>query len=414
MKNMSVEQIKVGIVSDDEVDEVGEVGKLLVHDAQIYFEYDYFFVDCGLEISPLMCPLSLDIRTYSKSVFESLPGVFNDSLPDGWGRLLFDRQARMNGILPSELTPLDRLAYVGHTGMGILVYDPEHNKNSIKGELDLDQLATQAAQVLEGTADEALQDLLTLNRSAAGARPKAMISVDDSRRIIYDAYPLRNGFEPWLVKFPGTGDGLDAGAIEYVYALMAVDAGLEMTKTHLFPAQRGAGYFATQRFDREMHRRIHCQSVCGLLHSDFRTCSLDYEDLLALTMTLTHDIREVEKMFRLAVFNVLAHNQDDHSKNFSFLMDTNGEWRLSPAYDLTFSSGPNGEQSTTVIGEGKNPSLNHLVKLGLEEKLPQSTIDATIEQTRTALGHWRSLATEYGVSKANIALIEKRINSIAE
>ena len=411
MKRALVNQIEIGITSGNEV---VEVGKLLVHNAQIYFEYDYFYLKVGLEISPLKCPLNPNIQAFSKSVFGGLPGVFNDSIPDGWGRLLLDRQARLDGLLPSEMTPLDQLAYVGHTGMGALVYEPEHNRGSIKDELDLNQLAAQTAQVLEGNADEALQDLLTLNRSAAGTRPKAMISVDDSKRTIYDTYPLRSGFEPWLVKFPGTGDGLDAGAIEYVYALMAVDAGLEMTKTHLFPAQRGAGYFATQRFDREMHWRVHCQSVCGLLHSNFRTPALDYKDLLALTMILTSDIREVEKMFRLAVFNVLAHNQDDHSRNFSFLMDTNGEWRLSPAYDLTFSSGPNGEQSTTVMGEGKNPSLNHLIKLGLEEKLPRSTIDETIEQTRTALGRWRSLAAEHGVSKANIALIEKRINSITK
>ena len=411
MKDMSVEQINIGIIL---ADEVWAVGRLVLHDAQIHFEYDSTFLDRSLEISPLKCPLHPGIQTFDRSMFEGLPGVFNDSLSDGWGRLLLDRQARMDGILPSELTPLDRLAYVGHTGMGALVYEPEHNRDPIEDELDLNQLATQTAQVLEGTADEVLQELLILNGSSAGARPKAMISVDDSKRIIYDAYPLRDGFEPWLVKFPSTSDGLDAGAIEYVYALMAADAGLEMTKTHLFLAQRGAGYFATQRFDRERHRRFHCHSVCGLLHSDFRTPALDYEDLLALTMILTHDIREVEKMFRLAVFNVLAHNQDDHSKNFSFLMDTNGEWRLSPAYDLIFSSGPNGEQSTTVMGEGKNPSLSHLIKLGLEEKLPQSMIDATIEQTRTALGRWRSLATEYGVSKANIALIEKRINSITK
>ena len=411
MKDVPVNQIKISIGL---VDEVLVVGRLLLHDAQIHFEYDSTFLDRGLEISPLKCPSHPGIQTFDRSVFEGLPGVFNDSLSDGWGRLLLDRQARMDGMLPNELTPLDRLAYVGHTGMGALLYEPEHHRNSIKGELDLNQLATQTAQVLEGTADEVLQELLILNGSSAGARPKAMIKVDDSKRIIYDGHPLRSGFEPWLVKFPGTGDGLDAGAIEYVYALMAVDAGLEMTKTHLFSAQRGAGYFATQRFDREMHWRVHCHSVCGLLHSDFRTPSLDYEDLLALTMILTHDIREVEKMFRLAVFNVLAHNRDDHSKNFSFLMDANGEWRLSPAYDLTFSSGLNGEQSTTVMGEGKNPSLSHLIKLGLEEKLPQSTIDETIEQTQNALGRWRSLATEYGVSKANIALIEKRISSIAE
>lgn len=182
-----------------------------------------------------------------------------------------------------------------------------------------------------------------------------MIGVDQKRQtLIYGTPDLSDEFEPWLVKFPNVKDGLDAGAIEYIYALMAVRAGIDMMEVHLFPAQKGGGYFATKRFDRKGKKRLHIHSACGLLHSDFRTPSLDYEDLMALTMILTRDVREVEKMFRWAVFNVLAYNRDDHGKNFSFLMDVSGQWRLSPAYDLTFSSGPQGEQSTTVMGEGKH------------------------------------------------------------
>jgi len=203
------------------------------------------------------------------------------------------------------------------------------------------------------------------------ARPKALIGVDTTRKnIIHGAHELQASFEPWLVKTPNATDGLDAGTFEYVYALIAIDSGLAMTSVHLFPAQRGAGFYATKRFDRTMAgdrgHRLRAHSVCGLLHSDFRTPSLDYEDLIALTSSLTRDVREVEKMFRLAVFNVLVHNRDDHSMNFTFLMNESGEWTLSPAYDLTFSSGPRGEQSTMLMGESKNPSMDHLVQLGLE------------------------------------------------
>ena len=406
MSDGSINQIRVGIIFDEAI---LPVGRLALRDARIYFEYESSFLDSGLEISPLKCPLRSGVQTFDSFLFDGLPGVFNDSLPDGWGRLLLDRQARVQGILPNELSPLDRLAYVGHTGMGALVYEPDNTDNATRRPLDLNQLANHVAQVLEGSADEVLQELLMLNSASGGARPKVMVSIDDNKHTVYGAYPLRDGFEPWLVKFAGINDGLDAGAIEYVYALMAMDAGVEIAEVHLFPAQKGAGYFATKRFDRQAHKRLHCHSACGLLHSDFRTPSLDYEELLALTMILTHDIRETEKMFRLAVFNVLSHNRDDHAKNFSFLMDANGEWRLSPAYDLTFATGPHGEQSTTVMGEGKQPSLSHLIKLGLEAKLSRPTIDTIIEQTLATLSRWRSLATEYGVGNANITLIEKRI-----
>lgn len=151
-------------------------------------------------------------------------------------------------------------------------------------------------------------------------------------------------------------------------------------------------------------------TACGLLHSDFRTPSLDYEDLTALTSRLTRDVREVEKMYQLAVFNVLAHNRDDHAKNFSFLMDEQGQWKLSPAYDLTFSSGPRGEQSTMVMGEGRNPKAEHLIKLGEDAKINKDRIHEIIEQTQANLAKWPVLAKRYGVSAANIKLVGKKLS----
>ncbi len=390
------------------------VGRLAIREGQVYFAYSGSFIERGLEISPLRLPLQPGVRTFDRFLFEGLPGVFNDSLPDGWGRLLFDRAVRFQSILPEQLSPLDRLAHVGNAGMGALCYEPDYAADKSNAKLDLDVLASHAQAVLNGEAGEVLQELLALNGSSAGARPKAMIGVDTTRQnIIHSTRGLPEGYEHWLAKFPNTQDGEDAGAIEYVYAQMACEAGVTVTPSHLFPAQRGAGYFATRRFDRDGSRRLHSHTASGLLHSDFRAPSLDYEDLLALTEILTRDVREIEKMFHLAVFNVLAHNRDDHAKNFTFLMDESGEWKLSPAYDLTFSSGPRGEQSTMVMGEGESPGKGHLIKLGRAAKLKPQRIIQLIEKTEHALNSWERLAKRYGVSKTNISLIGKRIAHIS-
>jgi serine/threonine-protein kinase HipA len=404
MKNqLAVAEIKVGLNTGGELK---PLGRLAAHERKIYFEYNSAFISTGLEISPFHLPLKSGVSSFDPNLFEGLPGVFNDSLPDGWGRLLFDRYARSCGILPSEITPLTRLAHIGHHGMGALVYEPDHSTHDTDSVIVLDRLAEQAQEVLNGSADDVLQELLNLNGSSAGARPKALIGLDLARQsIIHGARELPVAYEPWMVKFSNFQDGADAGAIEYVYALMAFDAGLIVPDVHLFPAQKGAGYFAIKRFDRNGEQRLHMHSASGLLHSDFRVPSLDYEDLIALTGRLTRDVREVEKMYRLAVFNVLAHNRDDHAKNFSFLMNSEGQWHLSPAYDLTFSSGPRGEQSTMVMGEGRKPGVEHLVKLGESAKIAKARIREIIDQTHAALSHWPVLAGQYGVSQVNRQLI---------
>jgi serine/threonine-protein kinase HipA len=409
MKNhQPIKEIKVGL-------NFGEstipVGRLAINNRQIYFQYHDSFLEQNLNISPFHLPLKSGVFSFDYNLFEGLCGVFNDSLPDGWGRLLFDRFSRSRGILPAEITPLDRLAYVGFNGLGALVYEPDYSTEESSDKINLDKLAQKAREVLDGASDDVLQELLALNGSSAGARPKALIGLnDDWKNIIHGVHDLPKGYEPWIVKFSNAQDSADAGAIEYVYALMAKKAGIAMPDVHLFSAKKGAGYFAVKRFDRSVKKRFHMHTACGLLHSDFRIPSLDYEDLIALTTALTRDAREIEKLYQLAVFNVLAHNRDDHSKNFSFLMDQKGEWKLSPAYDLTFSSGPRGEQSTMVMGEGRNPSVEHLVKLGREAKLSKTRIAEIIDQTQTALASFKKLAKKYGVSANNILLIGDKIN----
>ncbi|SKB60990.1 serine/threonine-protein kinase HipA [Soonwooa buanensis] len=404
----SIKELKVGLNFGSEIQ---PVGRLAIRDGIIYFEYDNAFLETNLEISPLKFPLQRGVIELPRTPFEGLAGVFNDSLPDGWGRLLFDRMLRAEGILPNEVTALDRLAYVGLNGMGALVYEPDESPKHYDEKINLDVLASQTEQVLEGESGEVINELLALNGSSAGARPKAMIGLDSQRKnISHGTGDLKDGFEHWIVKFPNTQDGNDSGAIEYIYSIMAENAGLEMPATHLFPSQKGSGYFAVKRFDRDKNKRFHMHTVSGLIHSNYRFPSHDYEDLLALTSAITKDIREVEKMFRLAVFNVMAHNRDDHAKNFSFLMNEFGEWNLSPGYDLTFSNGPGGEQSTMVMGEGRNISRKHLVKLGLEAKLSKAFIVEVIRQTSLALENWKNLAKEYDVNKENIEMIEKRIS----
>lgn len=404
---MSVNEIKVCL---DFGASILPVGRLAIRERIIYFEYDSAFLERGLDLSPLHLPLRSGVQRSEPVLFEGLHGLFNDSLPDGWGRLLFDRAMRAQGTLPDSLSPLDRLAHIGMRGMGALTYEPDYTQANFSQPIDLDALAQNAQDVLQGSASDVLEELLALNGSSAGARPKALIGLNpDTHEIMHGGEALQTGFEPWLVKFANAQDGADAGAIEYVYALMAEKAGVDMMPSKLLPAKTGAGYFVTKRFDRVENARIHTHTACGILHSDFRTPSLDYQDLLTLTLHLTRDMREVETMYRLAVFNVLAHNRDDHSKNFTYLMNDKSEWRVSPAYDLTFSSGPSGEQSTMVMGEGRIPTIQHLKALGADAKIDKAKAAQIIEQTRTALCEWESLAVQYGVSALNTRLIKDHI-----
>jgi serine/threonine-protein kinase HipA len=380
------------IVSYRRRTEVIPVGKLAYNGRVIYFEYAPSFLESSLEISPFKLPLKAGLFACEDRVFEGLFGVFNDSLPDGWGRLLLDRKLMQAGINPRTLTPLDRLQYVGTVGMGALCYEPElSNSTSGPNLLDLDAIASECRQVLEFDENRFVDELLQMNGSSGGARPKVLLRLkqDDDRK---------EKETDWMVKFPSSFDPKDIGPIEYAYHLMAVDAGLDVPKARLFKAKKGGGYFGVKRFDRVDDQFIHMHTASGLLHADYRIPSLDYETLLKSTRLLTKDAREVEKQFRNAAFNVFAHNRDDHAKNFSFLMDERGAWRVSPAYDLTFSSGPAGEHSTVVMGEGKNPTTQHLLKLAEVASIKKQDALTILEQVKDAVSRWPNHAKTAGVS----------------
>lgn len=384
-----------------------EVGRLALIQRKIYFEYASSFVSTGIQISPHKLPLRAGAVALSEPVFDGLFGVFNDSLPDGWGRLLIDREVRSHGIAPELLGPLDRLSYVGRFGMGALTYQPSREDGPASTDrLDLDRIAEEAIQVIQGDVEDVFSELLRLAGSSAGARPKIMVGVaPDRRHVIHGQQILPPEYEHWMIKFVASIDRKDSGLVEYAYSLMAQAAGLEMMPTHLFAASRGVGYFGVQRFDRIHNKRPHLHSLAGLLHTDHRVPAIDYDLVLKATQFLTKSAIELKKAYRLCCFNVLAHNRDDHAKNFSFLMDEEGRWRFSPVYDLTFSQGPGGEHCTTVLGEGKSPGRSHLISLAAKFGISKADASSIVDEVGAAVAQWPSFADQAGLKKKSTSAI---------
>lgn len=324
----------------------------------VAFEYDSDWLSNGFSISPFSLPLIKKVFIPKYDPFGGLFGVFNDSLPDGWGRLLVDRLFLKNKINPAEIDNLNRLAVVQESGMGALTYKPEHRFEAENSIADYDILAQECSKILESQNSDNLDELFQLGGSSGGARPKILISIDN---------------EDWIIKFPSSSDSKNIGEKEYQYSLCAKDCGINMTETRLFPSKICSGYFGIKRFDRKNGKKVHMISASGLLETSHRLPNLDYNTLMKLTLELTRNYQDIEQLFKLMCFNVFAHNRDDHSKNFSFLYDdTKKEWHLSPAYDLTYSYSFNGEHATTINGEGKNPTLDDILavakNIGLKEK----------------------------------------------
>ena len=384
-----------------------KLGTLATKDNKIYFEYDKEFLKSGIEISPYKLPLKSGVFRCDDNTFEGLWGVFADSLPDGWGRLLMDREFLKRGVKLQDVSPLDRLALVGKDGMGALEYEPASEFKSIIDDIILDDLAKGSKEILKGSSEYMIDELFALGGSSAGARPKVLVQVSsDFKTIIDSKKALQDGFSHYIIKFASRYDSEDVALIEYVYNQMAIEAGLDVPKFHLFKGKKGY-YFGAKRFDRVGNKKVHMHSVAGLVHSDFRYPVLDYSDLLKLTLHLTKSFKEQEKMFRLACFNMFANNRDDHAKNFSFLLNSKNEWILSPTYDLTYSFGPGGEHSTLYLGEGKNPSVKHLEALAKQSGI--KNYKTIIAEVKEAVIKWQTLAKEVGVSGVKTKEIQKSI-----
>ena len=404
---VGIKKLEVSISIDGKEVELGE----LVQDKKkIYFKYASNFIASGLEISPFKMKLSKAILSAETTPFNGLFGVFNDSLPDGWGQLLLDRTLISRGTLLNQITPLDRLAYVGSKGMGALIYKPAIvSEYEYVNDIALDTIANNMNQVIAGASNEVLEELFNLGGSSGGARPKIFVGYHPiTGDLIHGAETLPEGYEHWIIKFPAAIDPIDIANIEYAYYKMALDAGIEMNPCKLFNGKSGKQYFGTKRFDRENGKRLHVHSASGLLHDNFRFSSLDYGHLMDAAFRLEKHTKAYEKILRLATFNVYAHNRDDHSKNVSFIMDTIGNWKFAPAYDLTFSHTSHGMHSTMVAGESSNPGKKQLQELA--DEFSVKNFNVLLENVQNVIFDWTKYASTYGVLSETTQLIQKVIN----
>ncbi|MDR2610077.1 MAG: type II toxin-antitoxin system HipA family toxin [Clostridiales Family XIII bacterium] len=304
------------------------------------FQYDNDFIRNGYSLSPLKLPLGPQLFIARPHPFEGGFGVFDDSLPDGWGRLIQDRYLRANGIDPDTTSLLQRLSLMGKNGRGALEYTPatelpdEHGAEMTACQVDKLSAAAHEIAITEDASYENYAELYRYGGSSGGARPKAFIRADGTE---------------WIIKFKAADDPDNTGQREYETSLLAKACGISMPQTRLFNDK----YFAAERFDRLSSGKVYTVSAAGLLDADYHIPSLDYSGLLTLCRIITRNMKEVEQLFRRMVFNITIQNRDDHAKNFAFIMDERGEWRLSPAYDLLPSYGFGGYHTTTVNGSGR-------------------------------------------------------------
>ncbi len=387
-----------------------QVGELIKESKGIYFKYYTEFIKTGLEISPFHLPLNDTIFTAPSKPFEGLFGVFSDSLPDGWGRFLLERKLTSKGILLQGVTPLQRLSYVGLNGMGALIYRPQIETTAQeKLQIELEVIAKEVKVLLNGASSLAIDELYEMGGSSGGARPKILVGYHPiTQHLVHGVEPLPEGYEHWLIKFPSSNDRLDSASIEYVYYKMALAAGIEMNPCKLFVTESGKTFFGTKRFDRTEQGRIHLHSAASMLNDNFRYSSMDYGNLMDATFRLEQDVSGQEKIFRIAAFNVFVHNRDDHSKNISYLMDSLGNWRLAPAYDLTYSNSSHGMHSTTIAREGSNPGKSHLLKLAKDFRMKNGNL--IIDQVAEAVSHWKSISKDAGVTNESSSLIQNKIH----
>ena len=327
------------------------VGTLaLTNDKKVAFQYYDEWIENGFSISPFSLPLDDKVRIPSKNHFNGLFGVFADSLPDSWGNLLLDRMMSRYNLNREEFSILDRLAVIGNNGMGLLTYEPvkDIGQNEIE-DFTLDELNIECEKILKSIETDNVEQIYKLAGSSGGARPKVLLTKEGKN---------------WIVKFSNTIDSKDSGLIEYEYFKCAKECGINVPETRLYNSTSTSGYFGIERFDIINDKRIHMITVAGLLEVDFRSPCLDYKELIKLTKILSNE-DDTYEMFRRMCFNVFSHNMDDHAKNFTFLYDEKSDkYRLSPAYDLTYSRTYYNEHTTSVNGKGKDITDEDLLKVG--------------------------------------------------
>jgi serine/threonine-protein kinase HipA len=382
------------------------VGLLAEARGGIFFEYDRGFLATGHELSPLHLPLRPGVQARDPGPSLRLPGLFEDSLPDQWGRRLMMAWFLQGGTPEHAVTPLMMLAYLGHRSMGALIYTPELEVAPAPAGVTLGELH-EAARRAESSGPVDLALLAQVGSSAGGARPKALIALHrtDRARLLAGTAELPPDFDPWIVKFD-TSENLALGTLEEAYARMARAAGVDMPETCLLDTRhdgRVRRHFAVRRFDRDGRERVHHHTLAALCQTG--AGDLDYATFLRVARRITRDEREVWRAFRRAAFNVLASNRDDHGKNHGFLY-RNREWKLGPAYDLTFTSPQQlPERGMAVMGERRRAGRSHLLKLAEGEGLDLRQAGEILEEIGGAVRRWPEFSTAAGVPALQAAEI---------
>ncbi|MBR7214161.1 type II toxin-antitoxin system HipA family toxin [Pseudomonas sp. B2021] len=380
----------------------------------IVFEYSNEARQKGLELCSYMLPLEgAQLRRDFPDHQLHLPGPIYDALPDGWGMLLMDRMFRRRGLTTARIGPLERLAYIGSNAMGAVTFEPVAPEGQAsEAHIPLEQLAAQVQQVLHGDGGEFLHTLLLVGGSPQGARPKALVYRDPVTGGFTTA--VTPGFEAWLIKFPAKEEHAEVCAIEMVYAECLRLCGIDTPDTQYFSLPDGLAAFASKRFDRRDGLRVPMQSLAAFTGANYRSPGvLDYVNFLRATQMCTNDVREMARAFERAVFNVAFNNRDDHPKNFAYIMSQGGQWRLSPAYDVTFCEGPGGYHQMDVMGEALSISRTQLLRLAEEAEVPPdlagSMIDGICEVARRFSAIAENLYPQ-DITRDTLRLIQGRID----
>lgn len=399
------------------------------------FEYDPGFVENGVELSPIKMPLSRRIYSFAEldfNTFKGLPGLIADSLPDDFGNAVLNAWVAAQGRSPDDITPLQRLQYTGKRGMGALEYAPATQLRSLNAsqQVDIQSLVSIAQDILDsrrhfavalkqnGQEDrEAMLSLLSVGMSAGGARPKAVLAFNENfTQIRSGQAKVPKDFTHYLMKFDGVsehnknqetfGDPLGYGAMEFVYHLMAKKCDVDMMPCHLLP-EGNRRHFITERFDRIKNNKVHVQTLNGLAHVDYKKPgSFSYAELFGIARQLKLSALEAEQLLKRMIFNIIARNHDDHSKNFAFILKKD-KWSLAPAYDLAYSYKPGSKwvNSHWLSLNGKRDNFTRSDFYSLEKLSPIFTkkkIDDILDNTIEHVSSWRQLATEWDVPKTLI------------
>jgi serine/threonine-protein kinase HipA len=389
------ERYQLGVLADD--------GKDLL------FEYSADAIKRGLELSPYKLKLRPEAYGDFPDHQHHLPGMISDALPDGWGMLLMDRLFKKQGRKLADISPLERLAFIGDQAMGALIFEPSDRDALTTKDVELMDLALEVRQVMDDDSEALLRELALMGGSPHGARPKVLVNFDRKTNRMTTS---ESGVGvPMLVKFPAQHEHKEACAIETMYGRIAQACGIRVPATEYFDLGKELSAFGIDRFDRKDGIRIPMHTAAGVAHVNFRIPQFDYISLLRLTKLMTRDSREVQQAFERCVFNVAFNNRDDHSKNFSFVMDKDGSWKFSPGYDLTYCEGPRGEHQMDICGEARTPGRKHLLQLASKTDVPEKEATEAINRIADVAGDIKKFVGDLPIRKETVTLIEKAVKA---